>query len=252
MHPHNVLATFALLTLTACATPGAAPDADLDGALARRAKVSVCHVTSSGKTREISVSSAAVPSLLKRGDHLAGAWYPDDDGDGFGDADASPTRCKVDSTDVDDNTDCNDGAATAYPGNEEVGGDGIDNDCDGDVDEGSGCPCSSAFDLEPYLTDYDDLYQCADAYEPTSTLTQWVFQANTLDSTGRLQDTALLFAEDDGVSLRCVAVVGTVDSDGIVTPVEVEAQTGLTTSEFDACLDDISAYQDDYGCDFSF
>jgi len=63
-------------------------------------------------------------------------FYIDHDGDGFGDAsDSYSVVACGDAPDgfVDDNTDCNDLAATAYPGAEEFC-DGLDNDCNDLVD----------------------------------------------------------------------------------------------------------------------
>ena len=62
-------------------------------------------------------------------------WYADTDGDGFGDASASVLACNMPTGYVADNTDCDDTEANAYPGNTEVC-DGIDNNCDGQIDEG--------------------------------------------------------------------------------------------------------------------
>ena len=61
-------------------------------------------------------------------------WFADADGDGFGDAGAAFEICDPPSGYVDDDTDCNDLSADAYPGAEEVC-DEIDNDCDNDIDE---------------------------------------------------------------------------------------------------------------------
>ncbi|WP_370476087.1 MopE-related protein [Tamlana flava] len=66
---------------------------------------------------------------------VTNTYYADTDGDGFGDASASILACSAPEGYVIDNTDCNDNEANAYPGNAEVC-DGIDNDCDGQVDEG--------------------------------------------------------------------------------------------------------------------
>jgi hypothetical protein len=65
--------------------------------------------------------------------------YPDQDGDGFGNP-ASPTELCGDSPGfVADNTDCNDGNAQIFPGSAEIC-DGIDQDCDNEVDEDGVCP----------------------------------------------------------------------------------------------------------------
>ncbi|MCB9764026.1 MAG: hypothetical protein H6739_29920 [Alphaproteobacteria bacterium] len=61
-------------------------------------------------------------------------WYGDSDGDGFGAPDVTTPACEQPEGYVSDNTDCDDGAAEAFPGGAEVC-DGLDNDCDGEVDE---------------------------------------------------------------------------------------------------------------------
>ena len=61
-------------------------------------------------------------------------WYADADGDTFGDPAVSDLDCDQPSGMVEDNTDCDDTAATSYPGADEYC-DGTDNNCDGEVDE---------------------------------------------------------------------------------------------------------------------
>ncbi len=61
-------------------------------------------------------------------------WYADGDGDGFGDASSSIDACDQPSSYVSDSSDCDDAEASTYPGATEIC-DGVDNDCDGSVDE---------------------------------------------------------------------------------------------------------------------
>ncbi|MFO7962810.1 MAG: MopE-related protein [Desulfobacterales bacterium] len=63
-------------------------------------------------------------------------YYQDADGDGYGDPMNSIQDCSAPSGYVTDNTDCDDTDASVNPGAAEVCDDGIDNDCDGEVDEG--------------------------------------------------------------------------------------------------------------------
>ncbi len=62
-------------------------------------------------------------------------FYADADSDGYGDATQYQLACTVPAGYVADSEDCDDTDAAAYPGAAEVC-DGIDNDCDGEVDEG--------------------------------------------------------------------------------------------------------------------
>ncbi|MCA9691452.1 MAG: VCBS repeat-containing protein [Myxococcales bacterium] len=64
-------------------------------------------------------------------------FWPDKDGDGYGDADATPSSsCDPPGAGwVDNDLDCEDDIETANPDGEEACN-GVDDDCDGDVDEG--------------------------------------------------------------------------------------------------------------------
>nr|WP_317131464.1 Calx-beta domain-containing protein [Panacibacter ginsenosidivorans] len=105
--------------------------------------------------------------------HSPQTYYADNDGDGFGDANNSISECSstppsgyvTDNTDCDDskllyadndgdgygagssvacgvdnNTDCNDADGTVHPGAAEICGNGIDDNCDGHIDEGCNTP----------------------------------------------------------------------------------------------------------------
>jgi len=71
-------------------------------------------------------------------DHLAN-FYPDDDGDGFGrDTDTPVLSCTYLEGFVVNNLDCNDGSFAIHPEMCDVP-DGLDNDCDGTVDNRPDC-----------------------------------------------------------------------------------------------------------------
>ncbi len=86
-------------------------------------------------------------------------WYLDADGDGYGRSTATTEACTAPSLHVASAGDCDDLDATAYSGATESC-DGVDNDCDGSVDEGSACgteDCSDGAD-----NDSDGLADCDD------------------------------------------------------------------------------------------
>jgi hypothetical protein len=76
----------------------------------------------------------------------AESFYDDTDGDGYGDPAALSRACSAPSGAVADKTDCDDGRMSVNPGAAEAC-DGLDNDCDGDVDDGvlgSGLACAAS------------------------------------------------------------------------------------------------------------
>ena len=87
---------------------------------------------------------------------LAEVFYSDNDGDGYGDPDSAVEACEQPAGTVTNGDDCDDTSDEAYPGGTEVC-DELDNDCDGEVDEGV---------TTTYYADYDgDSY--GDAAYPT-------------------------------------------------------------------------------------
>jgi hypothetical protein len=78
----------------------------------------------------------------------AATWYADADGDGYGDVGATTVACSQPSGHVADTSDCADDDAAIFPGSDERC-DGVDNDCDGDVDE------DSAVDVDTFYADTD-------------------------------------------------------------------------------------------------
>ncbi|TNF27771.1 MAG: hypothetical protein EP329_19050 [Deltaproteobacteria bacterium] len=104
--------------------------------------VPICHYDGQGRVHLIYVNEHAVPAhVANHGDHGLIAFFADADGDGFGDAGAVVEACAQPEGYVTDDTDCNDGDASVFPGAEEVCWDGIDNNCDGQIDEGCGFDC---------------------------------------------------------------------------------------------------------------
>jgi hypothetical protein len=89
-------------------------------------------------------------------------WYSDLDGDGYGDVSTAVDACSQPSGSVEDGTDCDDTDSTAYPGADEYC-DGVDNDCDGSVDEDDALDTSTWYldaDGDGYGDEDDTLQAC--------------------------------------------------------------------------------------------
>ena len=93
----------------------------------------------------------------------ATAWFVDNDGDGFGlDGDYIFACAEPDGYSA-DRTDCNDNDLTAYPGAAEVC-DGVDNDCDDQVDEGTALDATYWYrdgDSDGYGSELASVKSCA-------------------------------------------------------------------------------------------
>jgi hypothetical protein len=100
---------------------------------------------------------------------LAGAWYPDLDGDGAGDATAPVVADTAPADHVATGDDCDDGDPDVGPGQDERCN-GLDDDCDGRVDEGA-CPC-------------DEVARDASTYLICRTERPWTSAADTCDAVG--------------------------------------------------------------------
>ena len=149
----RMLPLLSVLALTAgCEPADAALDAELDAEApaakaapaatdaARASTVTVCHATGSASNPwvEVTVSASAWDKGNGHGGHsgdvLIPTWYTDADGDGYGDDASTVEACAQPAGTVEVGGDCNDGDALANVEGDEVC-DGIDNDCDGVVDE---------------------------------------------------------------------------------------------------------------------
>lgn len=79
----------------------------------------------------------------------APTWYADDDGDGFGNLQATYRSCSLPEGHLADSTDCNDGNANVYPGATEYC-DNLDSDCDGETND------SDSIDASLWYLDFDN------------------------------------------------------------------------------------------------
>lgn len=108
----------------------------IEGAAKKAGKASICHYAADeGQFQLINVSGNAVEKhFSNHGDSFPGTFYADADGDGFGGTDAATVVCPSDGF-VDNNLDTDDGDASINPDADEVCGDGVDNNSNGQIDE---------------------------------------------------------------------------------------------------------------------
>jgi MYXO-CTERM domain-containing protein len=137
--------------------------------------------------------------------------YEDSDGDGYGDPSSSTTTCTIPSGWVDDHTDCDDSDAAVNPGATELCN-GIDDDCDGMVDE------DDASDAATWYADAD-----ADGYgDPSDSV------AACDQPTGRVEDATDCDDDDGAVNPAATELCDGVDNDCDGTVDEDDASDAST------------------------
>ncbi|MCB9779553.1 MAG: putative metal-binding motif-containing protein [Alphaproteobacteria bacterium] len=130
------------------------PDADGDGAWAERYDGDDCDDTDADVNPDADEVCDGIDNDcdgdVDEDDAVdAGTWYSDGDGDGYGDAATAATACEEPDGTVERAGDCDDDDGDINPDAAEVC-DGVDNDCDGDVDE------PDATDAGTWYADDDD------------------------------------------------------------------------------------------------
>ncbi len=168
----------------------------------------------------------------------AGTWYADADGDGYGDTTAI-VDCTQPADTVANDDDCDDTEATVYPGAAELC-DGLDNDCDGTVDDGA----TTTFYADADTDGYGDAGTTVDACAAPA---GYVSDDTDCDDT---EATAYPGAAElcDGLDNDCD---GTVD-DGATTTFYADADAdgyGDAGTSADACAAPSGYTSDDTDCD---
>jgi len=163
----------------------------------------------------------------------ATTWYADDDLDGYGNPADSLDDCDEPSGYVEDNTDCDDTSADAYPGGPvefdfvldptstdyltevDYCSDGLDNDCDGNADSA---------DWACMDNDGDGIENGADPYEVNGTdlcaVTENLYEPDWSGSTVYVQDLGSLtsLSTSTGVSVSTITIDGVSVDAWCITP----------------------------------
>jgi hypothetical protein len=151
-------------------------------------------------------------------------WYADADGDGFGDPSRSVTDCAAPAGYVALDTDCDDGDATVNPAATETC-DGMDEDCDGTVDDGV---ATTTWYLDGDGDGYGD---AATSYASCGTPVGYVADGTDCDD-----GDALIFPEADGTcpdGLDCQDILDAGKSVGDGTYTIDPDGSGTGSSPFD-------------------
>ena len=95
-------------------------------------------------------------------EELTTRFYSDSDGDGFGDPNSPVEACDMSDGLVENSDDCDDSLATVSPDQTEEC-DGLDNDCNGEIDDGVGDPYYEDLDQDGFGDDATLVLSCVPA-----------------------------------------------------------------------------------------
>ncbi|MBZ5640826.1 MAG: hypothetical protein LAO51_18975 [Acidobacteriia bacterium] len=165
---------------------------------------------------EISTSTGGLYCACPNGSH----FYRDADGDGYGDPGVSAPSCTgtAPAGYLADATDCNDAASSAHPGGAEVC-DGIDNDCNGLVDESASGEDS----------DGDGIHDLCDNCRYTTNSTQSDFDHDGEGDACDLNDGLIYEWRDDKTSVSWQAEQGPTSWNLYIGDLDVLKATGVYT-----------------------
>ncbi len=213
------------------------PDVDADGIGAIEGAVAQCeapegYVASTGDCadEDPTVRPGVNESCNGRDDDCDGEideeapgalWYADADADGFGNPAQAQDVCVPGSGLVDNGLDCNDTAASAYPGGAEIC-DGLDNDCNGLDDDNAAGSAS-------FWVDNDE-----DGWGTGAAVTACSAPSGYVDVDGDCDDAA--FIVNPGAAETCNGVDD--DCDGATDDDPTDGDTWYTDADGDTYGDD--------------
>ncbi|MFT6706851.1 MAG: cephalosporin-C deacetylase-like acetyl esterase [Flavobacteriales bacterium] len=143
-------------------------------------------------------------------------YYPDADGDGYGDANADPTSyCVAPPDSVINNLDCDDSLPMVNPGMDEICEDGLDNNCNGEIDEDNIPPTITCMDISVNLDngiasiDPTDVFASGSDNCNSITLVDVSPSSFTAEELG--ENVVVLTATDNSNNITTCEVIVTVD-----------------------------------------
>ncbi len=184
-------------------------------------------------------------------------YYADYDHDGHGDLATGDAYCERPAGYVEVGDDCDDNEAAAYPGNTEVC-DGVDNDCDGTVDNGAESVLYYAdVDNDGYGDDASTIYDCTppegyatvggDCNDTDAAYNPGALEEDCEDPNDYNCDGSVGYADDDGDGFAACSECN--DGDSTIFPGASESCNGIdddcdgTTDE--EAVDTTTYYADD-------
>ena len=180
----------------------------------------------------------------------APTWFTDEDGDGFGDPDSTVQACELPEGAVDNARDCDDSTGLANPDAVEIC-DGLDNDCDGNEDEGTAEDATTwyeDFDGDGFGTTWSTLTACeqpsgyvdiaGDCHDADATVHPDAEEV--CDGEGGDEDCDGLYDDEDPDATGGTVYYADVDGDGFGDPDDGELACSAPdgTSELDTDCDD--------------